>query len=323
MWYVIFIPVVAVAITHVVYNWQAGRCHSQRRLDGKTALVTGASAGIGKETALDLAKRGARVILACRNVEKAQHVADEIIKESGNSDVVVREVDTSDLSSVRHFANEILKTETHLDILVNNAGIFAPYHRTLTTDGLELTMATNHYGHFLLTNILLELLKKSAPSRIVNVSSTMHHYCGKLDPEDLSFEKTSYNSFKAYNQSKLCNVLFTLELSERLRGSGIIANSLHPGCVRTEIASKAGGLSGFFLSLLQYLVSKDSKLGAQTSIHLAVSEEIDSVSGKYFVDCKESTCSKLASHRGMSKKLWLASELDVKLEPHESILYTS
>ncbi|XP_066963661.1 retinol dehydrogenase 13-like isoform X3 [Macrobrachium rosenbergii] len=259
MWYVIFIPVVAVAITHVVYNWQAGRCHSQRRLDGKTALVTGASAGIGKETALDLAKRGARVILACRNVEKAQHVADEIIKESGNSDVVVREVDTSDLSSVRHFANEILKTETHLDILVNNAGIFAPYHRTLTTDGLELTMATNHYGHFLLTNILL----------------------------------------------------------------GIIANSLHPGCVRTEIASKAGGLSGFFLSLLQYLVSKDSKLGAQTSIHLAVSEEIDSVSGKYFVDCKESTCSKLASHRGMSKKLWLASELDVKLEPHESILYTS
>ncbi|XP_068237944.1 retinol dehydrogenase 13-like isoform X2 [Palaemon carinicauda] len=323
MWYVIIIAVVVVAALRVACSWQSEQCHSKRRLDGMTALVTGASSGIGKETALDLAKRGARVILACRNLEKAQRVADEIVKESENNNVVVREVDTSKLSSVRHFANEILKTEIRLDILVNNAGIPGHHCRMLTTDGLELTMATNHYGHFLLTNILLELLKKSAPSRIVNVSSMMHDFCRKLDPEDLNFEKNSYNSFKAYCQSKLCNILFTLELSERLRGSGVVANSLHPGYVYTEIVSKIGGLKGFVFKLLAYLVAKDPRLGAQTTIHAAVSEEIDNVSGKYFVECKESTCSKLASHRGMSKKLWLASELDVKLEPHESILYTS
>ncbi|KAK8745285.1 hypothetical protein OTU49_000112, partial [Cherax quadricarinatus] len=147
--------VVLILTVKFIYRYQSGRCTSKTRLVGKTAIVTGASAGIGKETARDLAQRGARVILACRNVEKAERVAEDIKKTTGNTDVVVRQVDTSDLTSVRKFAEDILRTETALHILVNNAGMSGMKKRKLTADGLEVTMATNHFGHFLLTNMLL------------------------------------------------------------------------------------------------------------------------------------------------------------------------
>ncbi|KAG7155356.1 retinol dehydrogenase 12-like [Homarus americanus] len=308
---------ILVGVIRFVYNFQAGRCKSQKKLEGKTVIVTGSSAGIGKSAAQDFARRGARVILACRNLEKAQRVADEIIKNSGNNHVVVRKLDTSDLSSVRQFANEIIKAEESLHILVNNAGIAGEPKRKFTADGLELTMATNYYGHFLLTNMLLKLLKKSAPSRIINVSSVMHNYCKKLDPEDLNFEKMSFGRIKVYSQSKLCNVLFTLELSEKLRGTGVTANSMNPGAVCTEIWTKDNSVIGYVQFVLFKLVGKDCDLGAQTIIYLAVSEDVDGVSGKYFEECKDSQCSKLGRHRGFAKKLWEASELDVKLQPEE------
>ncbi|XP_037777904.1 retinol dehydrogenase 11-like [Penaeus monodon] len=317
MWWIVLALLVLIVMVRVWYRLQSGRCTSQKMLDGKTVIITGASAGIGKAAAFDLARRKARVILACRNLEKAQKVADEIIRDTGNTSVLVHKLDTSDLSSVRSFAQEIVKTENSLHILINNAGMAGHYKREHTADGLELTMATNYYGHFLLTNLLLSLLKKSAPSRIVNVSSKMHEFCGKLDPEDLNFEKSSHNSFTSYNQSKLCNILFTLELADRLRGSGVITNSLHPGAVDTEIAHKMGGFIGYTQALLFKLMGKDCELGAQTIIHLAVAEEVEGISGKYFVDCKETESSKLAQHRGIAKKLWLASELDVKLENEE------
>ncbi|XP_069174336.1 retinol dehydrogenase 11 isoform X2 [Procambarus clarkii] len=249
------VALVVLAI-RIIYRYQSGRCYSQRQLVGKTVVVTGASAGIGKEAARDLARRGARVILACRDTNKAQKVADDIMRTTGNRKVAVRKLDTSDLASVRKFARGILATETALHVLVNNAGIVGMTERKLTSDGLELTMATNHFGHFLLTNMLL----------------------------------------------------------------GVTANSVHPGAVFTEIHLKEGGSSVYNLSLalLMMLMAKDEKLGAETLIHLAVSEEVDGVTGKYFVDCKESNTSDLAKDQVLAKKLWSTSERLVKLKPEET-----
>ncbi|XP_069174335.1 retinol dehydrogenase 11 isoform X1 [Procambarus clarkii] len=314
------VALVVLAI-RIIYRYQSGRCYSQRQLVGKTVVVTGASAGIGKEAARDLARRGARVILACRDTNKAQKVADDIMRTTGNRKVAVRKLDTSDLASVRKFARGILATETALHVLVNNAGIVGMTERKLTSDGLELTMATNHFGHFLLTNMLLGLLKDSAPSRVVNVSSVGHKFGSSLDPDDLNYEKKPFPmSMAVYGQTKLANILFTNELSNRLRGTSVTANSVHPGAVFTEIHLKEGGSSVYNLSLalLMMLMAKDEKLGAETLIHLAVSEEVDGVTGKYFVDCKESNTSDLAKDQVLAKKLWSTSERLVKLKPEET-----
>ncbi|XP_042873965.1 retinol dehydrogenase 11-like [Penaeus japonicus] len=302
----------------VVYNLRSGRCRSQVKLVGKTVIVTGASAGIGKETARDLAERGARVILACRNLEKAQKVADDIINSTGNGQVLVRQLDTSDLKSVRKFAKEILATEKHLDILVNNAGMSGPTTKKITSDGLELTMATNHFGHFLLTNMLLGLLKSSAPSRIINVSSAAHYFCKELNL-DFNFEKKPYaGSLFVYSQSKLANNLFTLELSEKLKGSGVTTNCLHPGVVNTEITLKENkGILNYIFSFFFWSMGKDETLGAQTTIHLAVSEEVANESGKYFTDCKIIKPSDIANDKGLAKKLWEISEDLVGLSQEE------
>ncbi|KAK4300377.1 hypothetical protein Pmani_027420 [Petrolisthes manimaculis] len=302
----------------------SGRCTSTRSLQGLTAIITGASSGIGKVTARDLAGRGARVILACRNKVKAKEVADEIIKVTDNQEVVVRQLDTSDLQSVRLFAREVLQTETNIHILVNNAGIAAPMERHLSKDGFELTMATNYYGHFLLTNLLLRRLMESAPSRIINVSSVAHFFAWKPDVKDLNFNNKYYNSLLAYSQSKLCNILFTQELAEKLRGSGVTANSLHPGAVATDIFIKGevsqSWLSRFTTRVLDFiikLIGKSVESGAQTSIYLAVSEEVEGVTGKYFTNCKETWCSLIARDLSAARALWEVSEVDVNLRPAE------
>ncbi|XP_068226644.1 retinol dehydrogenase 11-like [Palaemon carinicauda] len=315
MWLWITGIICFVVAVRVIYKRRSGVCTSKRLLEGKTAIVTGSSAGIGKETARDLARRGARVILACRNVQKAQKVADDIIGTTGNGQVFVKQLDTSDLASVRKFAKEIIDTEKELHILVNNAGIAAPTAKTLTADGLEMTMATNHFGHFLLTNMLLDLLKKSAPSRVVNISSDGHYFCSNLVVDDLNYEKRPYpNTFASYGQSKLANVLFTVELAERMKGTGVTTNSLHPGCVSTEITHKNGAkIVGYLVGFLFQLMAKDEALGAQTTIHLAVSEDVENISGEYFADCKIAKRSEQAKDRGLAKKLWEMSEMAVSL----------
>ena len=288
--------------------FQGGQCHSTKRLEGKTAVVTGGNAGIGKETAVDLAKRGARVIIGCRNLEKGKEALKEIQERSGSKDIFLEKIDLASLDSVRKFADSILKSERRLDILINNAGVMACDYQK-TEDGFEMQFGTNHLGHFLLTMLLLDLLKKSAPSRIVNLSSLGHTLgSGKINFDDINFEK-DYSSYEAYFHSKLANVLFTRELSKRLEGSHVTANSVHPGGVRTELARHTIYSWAIFHIVLWY-ITKTPEQGAQTSIYCAVSEEMEDVSGKYLADCAIKEPSKGAQDDDAARKLW---DLSLKL----------
>lgn len=210
-----------------------GVCRSQAVLTGKTAIVTGANTGIGLETAVDLARRSARVILACRSVERGEKAAVQVRKRSGNQNVLFVHLDLSSMDSVRAFARKILEEEPRIDILVNNAGVFNSSFQK-TQDGFESVIAINHLGPFLLTNLLLDRIKQSPSARIVNVSSKGYLY-GKIDFDTLNSSE-SFSSIVRYNQSKLANVIFTRCLAEKLRGTSVLVNAAHPGVARTEIA---------------------------------------------------------------------------------------
>lgn len=268
------------------YKLTTGRCRSRRRLDGLTAIVTGGNSGIGKEAARDLAQRGARVILACRNLAKAEKAREDIVRTTGNPNVKVRPLDLSSLQSVREFAARIADTEHSVHILVNNAGM--PGNRgKRSKDGFDLCVQINHLGHLLLTVLLLDLLKRSAPARVVFVSSLAHKYA-RLNVHDLVHDKlVPYDHFLAYSNTKLCNVLTANHLAEILRGTGVTVNSLHPGAVLTDIWERLPRVSRLVAKAVLRLFLKNAEEGAQTTIHLAVSEDVEYVSGKYFSDCKE------------------------------------
>ncbi|XP_068236723.1 retinol dehydrogenase 12-like [Palaemon carinicauda] len=309
---------VLVYILGIVYRWKAGRANlNSVRMDGKTVVITGASAGIGKETARDMASRGAKVILGCRNIPKATKVADDIRNTTGNEKVFVRQLDTSSLTSTRNFCNQILAEEKRIDVLILNAGIAGLDERNLTSDGFEYTMATNHFGHFLLANMLLGLLKKSRPSRIVIVSSDS--LLDTLSVDNLNFEKGEFGPYKSYCQSKSCNVLFCRRLAELTRGEGVVVNSMNPGLVYTEIFDKAGGIFiGLFFRLLVPFLGKTEVQGAQTVVYLAAAEETGAITGKFFEDCKiSSTADALLKNDELAKQVWEASETLVGLQPNE------
>ncbi|XP_062851777.1 retinol dehydrogenase 12 isoform X2 [Trichomycterus rosablanca] len=254
-----------------------GVCLSTSHLDGKTVLITGANTGIGKETALDLAARGARVIMACRDVEKGEEAAAEIRARVGGAEVEVRELDLADTYSIRAFAQRFLLEVSHLHILINNAGVMmCPYMKT--ADGFEMHLGVNHLGHFLLTYLLIGILKRSAPSRIVVVSS-LAHYFGWIRFHDLH-SQGSYNSGLAYCQSKLANVLFTRELARRLTGSNVTVNSVHPGTVRSDLVRHSTMMSLVFALFSMFL--KTPQEGAQSSIYCSVAGELHSITGKHF-----------------------------------------
>jgi len=296
------------------YKFTTGICRSQKQLNGKTAIVTGANTGIGKETALDLARRGAKVILACRNMKQGKIACDEIIARSNNPNVEVRYLDLSSLATVRQFAKDIIKTETHLEILVNNAGA-GGLGKKNTVDNLQIGMQVNHFGPFLLTCLLVGLLKKSVPSRIVMVSSLMHKFAN-FDLDNLNSEKW-FNDIQVYNCSKLANILVANELSRKLNGTGVTVNSLHPGVVATDIYRELPWLIRPIADFFVGFIFKSAQEGAQTSIYLAVSDEVEGVSGRYFVDCKEANTSKAAMDKSLAKKLWEKSEALVGLKPEE------
>lgn len=292
--------------------FQGPRCTSTKSLKGKTVVITGANTGIGKETAVDLASRGARVIIGCRNMEKAKEALKEIQERSGSTFVFLEKLDLSSLESVRTFADKILNSEPRLDILINNAGVMACDYQK-TKEGFEMQFGVNHLGHFLLTMLLLDLIKRSAPSRIINVSSSAHAMGSqKINFDDIHYEK-SYSAWPAYFNSKLSNVLFTRELSKHLEGTHVTVNALHPGAVSTDL-QRHSILSSVVVAPLRWYTFKSAEMGAQTTIYCAVSEEMEGVSGKYLADCAVKEPCKGAKDDDAAKKLWDLSVRLVKLD---------
>ncbi|WJX91571.1 Short-chain dehydrogenase TIC 32, chloroplastic [Trifolium repens] len=280
---------------------------------GLTAIVTGTTNGIGNETSRVLALRGVHVIMAVRNVVAAQHVKQAILKEIPTAKLDVMELDLSSMESVRKFASEFNSSSLPLNILINNAGICAPVF-TLSKDNIELQFATNYLGHFLLTNLLLDTMKKTAceskkEGRIINVSSDGHNY---TYPEGIVFDKindeSSYQRWKAYGQSKLANILHANELARHLKEDGvdITANSLHPGCIYTNIVSPEVGktIPKDMLNMLGDYVLKNVQQGAATTCYVALNPQVKGISGKYFSDSNVAEPSSQATDIDLAKKLW-------------------
>lgn len=283
LWLLLYLVLIVLALATSVKIYSlvtVGRCTSTRDMSGKTVIITGASRGIGKETARELCRRKARVILACRDVNKARATAEEIGRDTGVRPVCMC-LDLCSFASIRQFASQVVAQEERLDVLINNAGVLSPPRRTETEDGYEITFQTNYLGHFLLTNLLLGLLKKSSPSRIINVGSIAHWFAA-FDA-DVGFQK--YQQNLVYPCTKLYMTLFTMELARRLADTDVTVNCLHPGFVQSEFATAAN----FYARIVNFCIrcfGKSVKDGAQTSVHLAVSEEVEGVTGRMFADCK-------------------------------------
>nr|XP_046245287.1 dehydrogenase/reductase SDR family member 13-like [Scatophagus argus] len=298
----------AYVFRHVVVKGK--RCTSKAKLHGKTVIVTGSNTGIGKTTAIDLAKRGARVILACRSKQRGEAALEEVKRESGSNQVVFMQLDLGSLKSVRSFAETFLKCESRLDILINNAGIFL---QGQTEDGLGMMFGVNHIGHFLLTNLLLDRLKECEPSRVVNVSSVGHNF-GKIDFNFLNTHKalglgTSFTGIlQVYFDSKLCNVLFTHELAKRLQGTKVTCYSLHPGAINSELGRNTSGVLQMLLKPMTTFFFKNTVQGAQTTLHCALQEGIEPLSGRYFSNCTVREVYAKAKDDAAAKKLWELSE---------------
>ncbi|XP_039604106.1 retinol dehydrogenase 14a [Polypterus senegalus] len=281
---------------------------------GKTVLVTGANSGIGKATACELLKLHARVIMACRDKSRAEQAATELLQEVGpdRGEIVIKHLDLASLKSVHNFCEEIIKEESRLDVLINNAGVFqCPYAKT--EDGFEMQFGVNHLGHFLLTNLLLDLLKASSPSRIIVVSSKLYKY-GEINFDDLNSEQ-NYNKGFAYSRSKLANLLFTHELAKCLEDTGVTVNSLTPGIVKTNLGQHINipFLVKPFFNLATWAFFKTPLEGAQCSVYLACSSDVEGVSGKCFANCKEEELLPKATDDDVAKKLWDISEVMVGL----------
>ncbi|MCU0696850.1 MAG: SDR family oxidoreductase [Myxococcaceae bacterium] len=271
-------------------------------MTGKRVVVTGATAGIGLETARAIAKEGAELLIVGRNPEKTKQVVAELTATTGNQAISFLLADLSSMASVKQLAAEVLAKFDRLDVLVNNAGAVNP-KREVTVDGYELTFATNHLAYFALTLLLLPALKKAPSARIVSVASEAHRSAA-MDFSDLMSEP--YAAFKAYSRSKLANILFTRELARRLQGSTVTANCLHPGVVRSNFLAKPGlwGVIGKVAGL--FMISNVE--GAATSIHLATSKEVEGVSGKYFDKSKPREPNAAAQDDEAARRLWAESE---------------
>ena len=270
-------------------------------MKGKTCLITGANSGIGKVMALEIAKKGANVVMVCRSKELGRAAQREIITQSNNQSVELMLADLSSMKQVRNLAEEFRQKHDKLHILINNAALW-PTKRIMTSEGLETQFAVNHLSHFLLTNLLLDVIKSSAPARIINVSSGLHKRA-KIDFDNLQAEK-SYKHMRVYGQTKLENVLFTKELARRLDGTGVTVNSFTPGMTSTNLGRYMSGGAQWFMRHF----SKSAEKGASTGVYLATSPEVEGITGKYFGDSKELSPNKMADDVGIAKRLWNVSE---------------
>ena len=273
-------------------------------MHGKVVLITGATAGIGLVTARELARLGATVVGVARNPQKAAQVAEQIRADTGAT-VHFLIADLSSLAEVRRLADEFKRQYSRLDVLVNNAGA-VNMTRQETVDGYELTFALNHLSYFLLTTLLLDLLKASAPSRIINVSSNAARG-GRINFDDLEGRR-GYSGFGAYSQSKLANILFTFELARRLQGTGVTVNALHPGFVATNFGHNNGGLMTTGIRLVQRFAALKPDQGAATQIYLASSPEVEGVTGQYFTKSRPAKAPAAAYDEADARRLWEVSE---------------
>jgi NAD(P)-dependent dehydrogenase (short-subunit alcohol dehydrogenase family) len=263
-------------------------------LTDKTILITGSTDGIGKQTAYELAAMGATVIIHGRDSVKGESVVKQLIEKTGNKKIFLHIADLASQYQIRKFARDINVKYGRLDVLINNAGVYMK-KRELSEDKIEMTFAVNYLAPFLLTFLLLELLKKSSPSRIINVSSASHQR-GSIDFENLQGEN-KYDAYDVYSISKLGNLLFTYELADRLKGTGVTVNALHPGIISTKLLHSAFNVTG------------DNPIeGASTPVYLASSEKLENTTGKYFVKKEEASSSALSYNAEVRKKFWLLSE---------------
>jgi retinol dehydrogenase 12 len=271
-------------------------------LSGKTCVITGANSGIGKEATLGLARMGARVVMVCRNGPRGEVAADEIRRAANSAQVDLLIADMSLQASVRALADQIKQRYPQVDVLINNAG-GAVVHRKLSAEGIEMTIAQNHLGAALLTLELLDALKASAPSRIINVSSQAHQ-TRNVDLNDLQFERRKYASLSAYGQSKLLMNAFTFELARRLQGSSVTCNCLHPGVVATNIWGVNPPLVfKIIIGIIKPFMLTPQK-GAETTLYLATSPEVAQISGEYFIKCKPVKSSALSRDPKISSEVW-------------------
>lgn len=307
----------------------SSKCRSTARLDGKTVVITGCNTGIGKECVKEFYLRGAKVIMACRNLEKATSAQTEVEDECKNApnvgSIQVVKLDLTSLRSVRECAKKISDNEEKIDILLNNAGVMMCPKDT-TEDNFEMQIGTNHFGHFLFTLLLLPriIASNSQPARIVNVSSMAHWriFGGKMNFDDLNWKTRRYNSINAYAQSKLANVLFTKELARRLQEAGINhvhTYSLHPGVIKTELGRNLDqtffkGVTFLFLTFTTFMC-KSPQQGAQTSIYCSLSEDCAKETGLYYQECSKTNPSYRARNKEDAKRLWEESLLLTGLGP--------
>jgi NAD(P)-dependent dehydrogenase (short-subunit alcohol dehydrogenase family) len=281
-------------------------------MSGKTCLVTGATSGIGAVTAEALVRLGATVIIVGRDRARTEQLADRLRRETGNQAVEPLLADLSIRADVRALAAQVRERFPRLDVLINNAGaMFDP--RRESADGIEMTWALNHLAYFLLTNLLLDTLKSSAPARIVNVASDAHKMARRIEFDDPEGKKR-YKPFRAYAQSKLANILFTIELARRLEGTGVTANCLHPGFVATNFTT-GSGLLFWIMRQSARIMAISPEAGARTTIYLAAAPEVAGVSGGYFVKQKPATPTAAARDPEAARRLWRLSEEMTGLSP--------
>ena len=267
-------------------------------MEGKICIVTGANSGIGKATAVGLAEMNASVVMLCRSKERGEVAQKEIIELTGNNNVDLLLCDLSSQKEIRDFVVEFKNKYQNLHVLINNAGVMLS-KRALSEDGFELNFAVNHLAPFLLTNLLLDMLKKSAPSRIINVGSAAHRM-GKIDFEDLQNKNKKGRFFRLYGSSKLALTLVSYELSRKLKGSQVTVNVVHPGLINTKLGrDRSSTRTGFANKFL-----KSPEIGAETSIFLASSAEVEGITGKYYAKKKEKPSSKESYNEEYAKRLW-------------------
>ncbi|RUS83051.1 hypothetical protein EGW08_009190 [Elysia chlorotica] len=291
-------------------QWLRGpKCTGGNKLHGKTIIVTGASSGIGKEIALNFAKRGGNVVMACRDEVTGKEAADFVRKETENMDVYFSKLDLNSFKSIRDFVERFKKKEKRLDILVNNAGVMM-CPQGLTEDGFDIQFQTNYLGPFYLTELLLDILKESAPSRIINTTAAAQNL-GDIDFDDINFENRDYNAGDSYAQSKLAVVVHTFQLAERLKDTKVMCNVVNPGICNTDIYRHLPLKQKKFIRIsfgpFMYFLMKMAEDGAQLSVYCGTTDEMAEVTGKHYKDCKEEKVNEKAYDKEFQEKLYKES----------------